>query len=123
MTVTEESDPNLMDYIEALQTGNIEKIIDMRREDRQMIRFDTADRIHRDLMHMYAKEIQVLRLECSGWKSMCEGQDALTDSDIDPQEKSRARQQIRRGLDKTERALNYRKSHSDVELPKLDKIP
>jgi len=121
-----DTDPRLIEYIKALHACDVDKLIDLRLEygeDEIATRFRTVERVHKDLLALYAREIQILRLEVEGWRSMCDGQDTLADEEATSQDKSLAKQAINRGLEKIERALVYRKSHDEVDLQKLSRTP
>jgi hypothetical protein len=120
-----DTDRRLIEYIEALKISDIDKAIKLRLlhvdDAVLMIRFKTAQATLAGLIDSYIREIQILRLEIEGWKSICEAQDRMAKKDIDKGEILSARQCQYRGLEKVERALRYRKRHTEVDLPKLSR--
>lgn len=122
-----DTDPRLVEYIEALRTYDIDKIIELRfihNDAGLKTRFKTVEHVFAGVLDVYTKEIQILRLEVEGWKAICDGQDTLAEDGLTNQEKQAAKQAINRGLEKTERALLYRKDHPEIEdLPRLSRTP
>jgi hypothetical protein len=120
-----DTDPRLVEYIEALRAGDIDKLLELRLTHIEDVgltrRFKTIDATVSGLMDVYVREIQILRLEVEGWKSICESQDRLAEPDIDRKETLAARQCQYRGLDKVERALGLRKDHTEVDVPQLSR--
>ncbi len=121
-----DTDPRLVEYIEALRAHDVDKAIELRliySDDPALkVRFKTVESVFTGILDTYTKEIQILRLELDGWKAICEGQDTLAEEGVTNQEKQSANQLVKRGLEKTERALLYRKKYPAIEdLPKLSR--
>ena len=111
-----DTDSRLIEYIEALKTGDINKVVELRSLHLDLsTRFETVERINSGTLALYSREIQILRLEIEGWKSISDGHDS---DDV-----KLGQQYIRRGLEKLERALVYRRHQSEINLPKLSRSP
>lgn len=109
---TAESDPRLVEYIEASRAGDTEKMLSLREEWENdlglMCRFNTIDGITLRTMLRYEAEIRVLRQESRGWELMSDGYEALHDDSPD-NDKDNARKWVRQGLAMLEKASVARK--------------
>lgn len=116
-----DTDPRLVEYIEALKAYDFDRIIELRLEhcDDQGLarRFRTVEKTFAGLFKLYEREIQILRAEVEGWKSIDEGEERLEDEGLDRKQKAAARQCIYRGVAKLEKMIEVRKTQSEIELP------
>lgn len=128
--VPEERQPDarFMDYVDALKSGDIRRLVEIRLEnlgDTELeTRFATAERIHGETLALYEQEIKILRMEAEGYQAVAEGQDDFADAETtgDIEARVRADQRMRRGLKKVEWAVKARKTHTEIELPKLSTV-
>lgn len=116
-----DTDPRLVEYIEALKAYDIDHLIELRlvhrEEEGLMRRFRTVERSFAGLLALYEREIQILRVEVDAWKSIDEGRDRLEAEGLDRKQKAAARQCIYRGVAKLEKMAVARKTQSEIELP------
>lgn len=116
-----DTDPRLVEYIEALKAYDIEQLLELRilhRENEGLIRrFHTVEQSFAGLLELYEREIQILRVEVDAWKSIDEGRDRLEEEGLDRKQKAAARQCIYRGVAKLEKMIEIRKTQSEIELP------
>ena len=124
----QETDQRVVDYVKATRANDINTLIEMRllySDDQALTRrFKTVEAVYKGLLEVYAREIQILRLEVSGWQAICDGQDNLAEEGLAENEQRAAKQCITRGLEKVERALAFRKIQPDIgSFEKLSRTP
>ena len=124
----QETDQRVIEYIKAIRDNDVDKLFELRcvysHDTTLTCRFKTVEATYKGLLEVYAREIQILRLEVSGWQAICDGQDNLAEEGLAENEQRAAKQCITRGLEKVERALAFRKIQPDIgSFEKLSRTP
>ena len=116
-----DTDPRLVEYIEALKAYDIEALIELRlihAEDAGLVlRFKTVEQVYANMLRVYEREIQILRMELDAWRTMDESRDRIEAEEADAAEKSAAKQCIYRAVTKLEKMQGYRRTQPEIDLP------
>lgn len=116
-----ESDPRILEYIEAFNVGDNLAMEAMRVKHKRsniINRFDTVDSTRHNLLQRYELEIKILKKEARSWEYLADGYEAANDPDPDGDGKH-ADRWIRLGLEGLEIVVEARKGLHDISLPPL----